>query len=106
MEERSCMENLNGNIVEDIYGIKIAFEGYYETLLKINPQSNISELHKDVFVNQLFSQFETVAQITTSTHIDKVMKVVRLLKNRTTADLNAFRNEVISMEEIKLQTVY
>ena len=42
MEERSCMENLNGNIVEDIYGIKIAFEGYYETLLKINPQSNIS----------------------------------------------------------------
>ena len=87
---------------KDIYGIKIAFEGYYETPLKTNPQSNILELHKDVFVNQQFSQFETVAQITTSTHIDKVMKVVRSLKNRKTADLNAFRNEIISMEEIML----
>ena len=76
--ERSSIKDINGNIVENIDDIK-AFEAYYKALLKTNSPRNIFELQKDVFVNQQFSQFETVAKITAPTHRykEEVMKVVR-----------------------------
>ena len=78
------MKKINGNIVENIDDIKKAFEAYYEILWKTNPPRNIFDLHNDIFVNQQFSEFETVTKITTPIATDKkgIMKVVRPLKNK------------------------
>lgn len=80
MEEKSSIKDTNGNIVENLDGIERPFESFYKTLLKINPlvkniddfeksfeffyktllkvnpPKNIFELHKEISVNQQFTQ--------------------------------------------------
>ena len=56
MEGKSSIKDTNGNIVENLDDFEKSFEFFYKTLLKLNPPKNIFELHKEISVNQQFTQ--------------------------------------------------